>query len=47
VSVRVSFTGNSDWTFVVGEVDGEKKITHSYCPVCSRKIKILRLKEKI
>lgn len=45
VSTTISFTENPGWVF---KIDVEKQRTeYCYCPLCARKMKILKLKEKI
>ena len=44
VVVSISFNDNLGWTF---KVDAEKqKMTDCYCPICTRKMKLLKLKKR-
>ena len=45
LTTTISFKDNLGWTFLINE--DKSKITHCYCPICTRKMKLLQLKEKI
>jgi len=45
VTTTISYKDNPGWTYLINE--DKTKITHCYCPLCTRKIKLLKLKEKI
>ena len=45
VSTIINFKDNPNWTFKVDK--DKRKMIDCYCPICTRKIKLLKLKEKI
>jgi hypothetical protein len=45
VKVTVSFNDNVDWLFILNKE--KNKLTEVYCPICTRKMKLLKLKDKI
>lgn len=45
VVVSIDFKDNPDWTI---KVDVENQVMeHCYCPICTRKMKLLKLKERL
>lgn len=45
VITTINFNDNPGWTYKV-DVNNQK-MEYSYCPICTRKMKLLKLKEKI
>ena len=45
VTISIVFDDNPGWTFVVNKE--KKEMTDCYCPVCTRKMKLLKLKKRI
>ena len=45
VKVTISYNENVDWSFILNKE--KNKLTEVYCPLCTRKMKLLKLKEKL
>ena len=47
VTIDISYKNNPGWTYLIDKDGVNFKISACYCPVCTRKMKLLKLKNRI